>query len=119
MIVVPPEQSADLRDYYNKHAKTDRLDSRMLARLPLLHPEGLRGIDSLGPAEPLRRAVRHRSSLQAAHLGDPAPRRPSGAVGPGVGRSRSATASKTALGMLEKYADPRALKSWAASGSPL
>jgi len=24
--VVPPEQSADLRDYYNKHTKTDRLD---------------------------------------------------------------------------------------------
>ena len=29
--VVPPEQSADLRDYYNKHTKTDRLDSKMLA----------------------------------------------------------------------------------------
>lgn len=28
--VVPPEQSADLRDYYNKHTKTDRLDSKML-----------------------------------------------------------------------------------------
>ena len=47
--LVPPEQSADLRDYYNKHTKTDRLDSRVLARLPLLHPEGLRGIDNLGP----------------------------------------------------------------------
>ena len=51
VILVPPEQSADLRDYYNKHTKTDRLDSRVLARLPLLHPEGLRGIDNLGPAE--------------------------------------------------------------------
>ena len=40
-MLVPPEQSADLRDYYSKHAKSDRLDSRMLARLPLLHPEGL------------------------------------------------------------------------------
>ena len=27
VILVPPEQSADLRDYYNKHTKTDRLDS--------------------------------------------------------------------------------------------
>ena len=62
VILVPPEQSADLRDYYNKHTKTDRLDSRVLARLPLLHPEGLRGIDNLGPAGSLRRAVRHRSS---------------------------------------------------------
>ena len=35
----------------------------MLARLPLLHPEGLRGIDDLGPAQSLRWAVRHRSSL--------------------------------------------------------
>ncbi len=42
VVLVPPEQSADLRDYYNKHTKTDRLDSRVLARLPLLHPEGLR-----------------------------------------------------------------------------
>ena len=38
--LVPPEQSADLRDYYHKHTKTDRLDSRVLARLPLLHPDG-------------------------------------------------------------------------------
>lgn len=36
VVVVPPEQSADLRDYYNKHAKSDRLDSKSLARLPLL-----------------------------------------------------------------------------------
>ncbi|MGH7920944.1 MAG: IS110 family transposase, partial [Candidatus Dormibacteraceae bacterium] len=41
VVMVPPEQAADLRDYYNKHAKTDRLDSRVLARLPLAHPEGL------------------------------------------------------------------------------
>lgn len=64
VVLVPPEQSSDLRDYYNKHTKTDRLDSRVLARLPLLHPEGLRAIDDLGPADSLRRAVRHRSSIQ-------------------------------------------------------
>ncbi len=39
--VVPPEQSADLRRYYAKHVKNDRLDAKLLARLPLLHPEGL------------------------------------------------------------------------------
>lgn len=63
--LVPPEQSADLRDYYHKHTKNDRLDSRVLARLPLLHPEGLRvlGDDELGPADPLRRATRRRRSL--------------------------------------------------------
>ena len=37
--MVPPQQSADLSDYYDKHTKTDRLDSKVLARLPLLHPE--------------------------------------------------------------------------------
>jgi hypothetical protein len=42
VVLVPPEQSADLRAYYAKHTKSDRLDSRVLARLPLLHPEGLR-----------------------------------------------------------------------------
>src|SRR3954453_7478478 len=31
VILVPPEQAADLRDYYSKHVKSDRLDSRMLA----------------------------------------------------------------------------------------
>ena len=112
VILVPPEQSADLRDYYNKHTKTDRLDSRVLARLPLLHPEGLRGIDNLGPAQSLRRAVRHRSSLvkrrSAASLRLDALVE---LLGPGWADSLgSATASKTALVVLEKYADPRALK---------
>jgi transposase len=63
VIMVPPEQSADLRDYYSKHAKSDRLDSRMLARVPLLHPEGLRPAEGLGPASPMRRAVALRGSL--------------------------------------------------------
>jgi transposase len=63
VILVPPEQSADLRDYYSKHAKSDHLDSRMLARLPLLHPEGLRPAQGLGPADPLRRAAKLRASL--------------------------------------------------------
>ena len=63
VIMVPPEQSADLRDYYSKHAKSDRLDSRMLARLPLLHPEGLHAAEGLGPAGALRRASKLRGSL--------------------------------------------------------
>jgi transposase len=63
VVMVPPEQSADLRDYFSKHVKTDRLDSRMLARLPLLHPDGLRPAEGLGPASPMRRAVALRGSL--------------------------------------------------------
>ncbi|MGH3448739.1 MAG: IS110 family transposase [Nocardioidaceae bacterium] len=63
VVLVPPEQSADLRAYYNKHTKTDRLDSRVLARLPLLHPEGLHQEQTLGPGEALKRAVKIRSEL--------------------------------------------------------
>jgi transposase len=63
VILVPPEQSADLRDYYAKHTKSDHLDSRMLARLPLLHPEGMRPAEGLGPADALRRASKLRASL--------------------------------------------------------
>jgi transposase len=61
--LIPTRQSADLRDYYHKHTKNDRLDSRLLARLPLLHPEGLRLLSDPGPAGALRRAVRRRSTL--------------------------------------------------------
>lgn len=74
VMLVPPEQSADLRAYYSKHAKTDRLDSRALARLPLAHPEGLHREDTLGPGEALKRAVRlrsglvHRRTASMAHL---------------------------------------------------
>src|SRR6478609_2644655 len=63
VVMVPPEQSADLRDYYNKHTKTDRIDSKVLARLPLLHPEGLHREDPLGPGDELKRAVKIRSGL--------------------------------------------------------
>ncbi len=109
---VPPEQSADLRDYYNKHTKTDRLDSRILARLPLRHPDGLRAIDHLGPAEPLLRAVRLRSSLVKRRTATA--QRLDALVellGPAwadiVG---SCDYTKSALAVLERYADPRALR---------
>lgn len=70
-MLVPPEQAADLRRYYSKHVKNDRLDSRLLARLPLLHPEGLSPLEDLGSGGPLKRAVRRRARFQedrtAAH----------------------------------------------------
>lgn len=34
VVLVPPERAADLRRYYAKHTKNDRLDSTVLARLP-------------------------------------------------------------------------------------
>lgn len=111
--LVPPEQSADLRDYYHKHTKTDRLDSRVLARLPLLHPDGdLVVLDNLGPADPLKRAVRRRSSLLDRRTASF--RRLDALVellGPAwadvLGHGSYA---KTALAVLERYADPRKLK---------
>ena len=63
VVMVPTTQSADLRAYYSKHAKNDRLDSEVLARLPLLHPEGLREFTGDGPADPLRRLVKQRSTM--------------------------------------------------------
>ncbi len=63
MVLVPSEQSSDLRDYLAKHTKTDRLDAEMLARLPVLHPEGLHVAEALGPGDPLKRAVKIRAGL--------------------------------------------------------
>jgi len=63
VVLVPSERSADLRAYYAKHTKSDRLDSVLLARLPLLHPEGLYSERGLGPGDPLRRATKLHSTL--------------------------------------------------------
>lgn len=63
VVLVPPERSADLRAYDAKHTKTDRLDSVMLARMPLLHPEGLHPERGLGPGDALRRATKLHSTL--------------------------------------------------------
>jgi hypothetical protein len=63
VVLVPAERSADLRAYYAKHTKSDRLDSVLLARLPMLHPEGLHPECGLGPGDPLRRATKMHSTL--------------------------------------------------------
>ena len=63
VVMVPTTRSADLRKYYSKHTKNDRIDSELLARLPLLHPEGLREYSGQGPADPLRRLVKQRSTM--------------------------------------------------------
>lgn len=112
VVLVPPEQSADLRDYYNKHTKTDRLDSRVLARLPLLHPEGLVTENGSGAADPLKRAVRQRSSLLKRRIA--AMQRLDAYVellGPAwTDALGSGDYAKTALAVLERWADPRAVK---------
>lgn len=62
--LIKPEQSADLRDYYAKHVKNDRIDAKLLARIPLLHPEGLHEAHlPTGEAGTLRRVVARRSRI--------------------------------------------------------
>src|SRR5690348_2781991 len=63
VVLVSAERSSDLRAYYAKHTKSDRLDSVLLARLPLLHPEGLHTERGLGPGDGLRRATKLHSTL--------------------------------------------------------
>jgi transposase len=63
VVLVPPERSADLRNYYAKHSKSDRLDSQLLARLPMLHPDGLHVEHGLGPGDALKRAAKLHSTL--------------------------------------------------------
>ena len=112
VVLVAPEQSADLRDYYNKHTKTDRLDSRILARLPLLHPEGLSAYDGPTPADPLRRVMRRRAKLVKARVATF--QRIDALVellGPGWAEVLGAgDYTKTALVVLERYGDPQALR---------
>ena len=111
VVLVAPEQSADLRRYYNKHTKNDRLDALMLARLPLLHPDGLVEIADLGPADALKRAVRRRVRLVEDHL---ASRQRLDAMldllGPGYAEVLGVRGTRTSLLVLERYGDPRELR---------
>jgi transposase len=108
--MVPTTQSADLRAYYSKHTKNDHLDSKLLARLPLPHPEGLREHTGDGPAEPLRRLVKIRSSIVKrrtavfqrldAQLE---------LLGPAWYDALGSNYGKAALALLARYADPHSL----------
>lgn len=110
IIMVPTTQSADLREYYSKHTKNDHLDSKMLARLPLLHPEGLREQTGDGPAEPLRRVVKQRSSIVKRRTAiyqrlDALLE----LLGPAWYDALGSNYGKCSLAVLARYADPNAL----------
>ncbi len=108
--MVPTTQSADLRAYYAKHTKNDHLDSKMLARLPLLHPEGLREHTGHGPSVPLHRVVKQRSSVvkrrTAIYQRLDAQLE---LLGPAWYDAVSSNYGKAALAVLARYADPNAL----------
>jgi transposase len=46
--LVNSQQVADLRRYYKKHAKSDRIDCRVLAKLPLVNAENLHPLELPG-----------------------------------------------------------------------
>ncbi len=46
---VSSAESADLRRYLSKHAKTNGIDADTLARLPLFDPAGLQPLELPGP----------------------------------------------------------------------
>jgi len=48
--LVNTQQVSDLRRFYKKHAKSDRIDARVLARLPWVNPEALHPLQ-LSPAD--------------------------------------------------------------------
>jgi transposase len=113
VVLVPPERSADLRRYYAKHTKSDRLDSQLLARLPMLHPDGLHAEQGLGPGDALKRAAKlhstlvHRRSQSLARLDALLE-----ILGPGWHASLGADlANRTPLRFLAAgYADPHVVK---------
>jgi transposase len=111
VVMVPSEQAADLRAYYSKHAKTDRLDSRVLARLPILHPDGLHLQHALGPGDPLKRAVKLRSSM--VHRRSTCMQRLDALLellGPAWVAAIGSDMTKTAFRFLTVYADPHQVK---------
>ena len=82
----------------------------MLARLPLLHPEGLREYTGDGPADPLRRIVKQRSSMvkrRAAvfHRLDAQLE----LLGPGWYDALGTDYGNATLHFLARYADPNAV----------
>ena len=111
VVLVPSEQSADLRDYFSKHTKTDRLDAELLARLPVLHPEGLHPAEALGPGEPLKRAVKiraglvHRRSTAMARLDSLLE-----ILGPGWIDALGTRMTRTTFKFLAAYANPHQVK---------
>lgn len=111
VVMVPTEQSSDLRDYLSKHTKTDRLDAEMLARLPILHPEGLHLAEALGPGDALKRAVKIRSGL--VHRRTTAMQRLDSLLeilGPAWIDALGSRMTKTTFMFLARYAHPHQVK---------
>jgi len=111
VVMVPSEQSADLRGYFSKHTKTDRLDAELLARLPVFHPEGLHPVEALGVGDPLKRAVKIRAGL--VHRRSTAMHRLDSLLeilGPGWIDALGSRMTRTTFRFLAGYANPHQVK---------
>jgi transposase len=53
LYLVNAQQVADLRRFYKRHAKSDRIDARLLARLPLINGEQLHELALPSAVEPV------------------------------------------------------------------
>ncbi|MGI8407332.1 MAG: IS110 family transposase [Actinomycetota bacterium] len=109
--LVPPEQSSDLRRYYTKHVKNDRIDAQLLARLPLLHPEGLHDAQlPAGSRGVLKRIVRRRARL-VSELAQHRQRVRSTLhhAMPGMNEALGEELGKAAMALLGRYGSPRAM----------
>ncbi len=113
--LVPPEQSSDLRRYYNKHVKNDRIDAQLLARLPLLHPEGLHEAQlPAGSRGILKRIVRRRARL-VSELAQHRQRVRSTLhhATPGMNDVLGEQLGKAAMALFGRYGVPRPCCAWA------
>lgn len=109
--LVPTEQSADLRRYYAKHVKNDRIDAKLLARLPLLHPEGLHEAQvPAGSRGVLKRIVRRRARL-VSELAQHRQRVRSTLhhAMPGMNDVLGEQLGKAAMALLGRYGSPKAM----------
>jgi transposase len=66
---VSSAQSADLRRYLSKHAKTNGIDADTLARIPLFHPAGVQPLELADAARAADRMTRqialHKTRIKA------------------------------------------------------
>jgi transposase len=108
---VSSQKAADLRRYFRRHHKTNRIDATTLARIAILEGQALRPVElARGLAAELDREVRvterltEEISARKVRIRDLARQ-----LMPTSGRAFSATIAHTDLEILRAWGDPRAL----------
>ena len=108
---VSSQRAADLRRYFRKHHKTNRIDATTLARMALLDGASLRGVElARGEAAALDREVRVTERLteelatRKRRIRDLARQ-----LMPTVGSAMSAQLGRADLEVLRAFGDPRSL----------